>query len=79
MVPVSDLYAEAVVESLGTFGKLPQRSLASLGFTSVAWTCLGHDIGVWLRRGLDLTKYSRFCIRYKKWASHYWIYLHHLS
>ena len=70
---------EAFVESSGTFRKLPWRSLASLRFTSVAQTCLGHDLGLQPGRVLGLTKYPRFCVRYKKWATQYCIYLHRLG
>ena len=76
---VTYINAESIMESSGTFRKLPWRSLASLGFTLVARTRLGHDLGVRPGRVLDLTKYPRFCIRYKKWASQYWIYLHRLG
>lgn len=52
---------KAVEESLRTFRKLPRRSLASLGITSVAY--LEHDVlSVQPKRVLGLSKDLRFCI-----------------
>ena len=59
---VTYIDAGAVVESLETFRKLPRKSLASLGFISVARIYLKYDLSVWPRRVLGLTKDSRFCV-----------------
>ena len=62
---VTFINVEIFVESSETFKKLPWRSLTSLGFTLVARTRLGHDLGVWLGRVLGLINGSRSCVHYK--------------
>ena len=59
---VSYIDVGIVEESSRTFRKLRRRSLASLGFTSVAQIYLGHDLGVQPETVLGLTKDSRFCV-----------------
>ena len=50
---VTFINAEAVVELLGNFRKLPWKNAHSLGFTSVAWTFLEHSLGIGPGRSLD--------------------------
>ena len=73
---VTYINAEAVVESSRTFRKLPQRSLAFLGFTLIAQTHLGHDLA-W--KGIGPNQISKVLRLLLNWASQYWIYLHRLG
>ena len=57
--------AKTVVESLGNFRKLPWKSAHSLGFTLVAWTFLGHNLGTGLGRSLVLTNDPTIFIYYQ--------------
>ena len=57
--------AKTVVESLGNFRKLPRKSAHSLGFTLVARTFLGHNLGTGLGRSLVLTKDLRIFVYYQ--------------
>ena len=57
--------AKTVVESLGNFRKLPRKSAHSLGFTLVARTFLGHNLGTGLGRSLVLTNDPTIFIYYQ--------------